>query len=87
MYKKELEKMNLIRGGFGEGEAQIKEEGFWSRFVKEQDDLQIFTHEFVEDVHIDAAELILKKYNKLFKYLFFNYSSTMYSTKAVNNFD
>jgi hypothetical protein len=34
LYKKELEKMNLIKGGFGEGEAQLKEEGFWSKFLK-----------------------------------------------------
>jgi len=27
--------MNLIKGGFGEGEAQLKEEGFWNKFIKE----------------------------------------------------
>lgn len=29
--------MNLIKGGFGDGEAQLKEEGFWNKFIKESD--------------------------------------------------
>jgi hypothetical protein len=33
MVKKELEKTNLLRG-FGQ-EAELKEEGFWSKLIKE----------------------------------------------------
>ena len=64
--------MGLIKGGFGEGQAQIKQEGFWNKFIKETEEIQVFPNESVEDVYLQAADLIIKRHSKVLKFLFFN---------------
>lgn len=40
MVKKQYEKVNLLRG-FGQ-EAELKEDGFWSKFKESKNELQLY---------------------------------------------
>jgi hypothetical protein len=68
----------LLRGQIGE--AQLREEGFLEKLMHESKDLELVYMEELEARDVEAVETILKKHHKVLRYLFLNYTGTMYSS-------
>lgn len=84
--KKEIERQKLLRG-YGTGEAELKEEGFWNKLIKEDKDLEVYPPTLMEQRDVDLIENIFKKYHRVTRLLFTKYSASMYSIKSVRNFE
>ena len=87
MILKELEVLKLMKG-FGKGEVELKEEGFWSRLIKEdQKEVELYPPSLMELRDTEYIENLFKKYHRVMRFLFLKYTSSMYSIKSMNNFE
>ena len=86
MIKKELEMVKIMKG-FGSGEAELKEDGFWNRLLKEEKEVELYPPTLMEQRDTDFIENLFRKYHRVMRFLFTKYTSSMYSTKSYNSFD
>ncbi len=94
--KKQFEKRK-IQHGVATRNTQDEEKGILfkegaydrlkSREKKLAPEIKLVDLEEEEPTDREAAEILLAKYKKLFKYLFGKYANSQYSVKSVNSFD
>ena len=50
-------------------------------------DIELFDFDGEEERDVNAIKIFMKKYSKLWKYLFYKYANSGYSTRSINNFN
>lgn len=72
--------------GFGSGQAELKEEGFWNRLLKQQE-IELYPPILMQARDTEYIENLFKKYHRVVRFLFMKYTNSMYSIKTYNSFE
>jgi len=50
-------------------------------------EIELFDYDAEEERDVNEIKLFVKRYSKLWKYLFYKYANSGFSSRSVNNFD